>query len=419
MLLPQLSQAATAEYASIVLNGTKLSAVYPVINGSTMVPMYVVSQDIGAQITWDNVQKKATIVKEGINIQLTLDKTTAIVNSNTAQMRNPPIIMDNRVLVPISFVASTFGYTIGWDNSTKTATLTSKQAISGVEWSGNTLTVRAAGPVQPKIGYVANPDRLTVDVPQAAFSGALPKPAPGQEGHLSVADNPQVKEIRYSYYDPATSTIRIVVDLKGTQAYDVLQTGTAGIIQVKLTPSTAKYKVVIDPGHGDFDNGATSITGRYEKDFNLSMGLKVFALLKQVPQIQPYLTRSDDTFITLAGRTSFANNLPADVFVSIHGNAFPNNPDVNGVETFYNRSGESVTLANIMHAQLLKSTGFADRNVRFGDLHVIRETTMPAVLLEVGYLSNAMNESMMYTDGFQNRVAQSIVDGIKQFLKIQ
>ncbi|WP_238322824.1 N-acetylmuramoyl-L-alanine amidase family protein [Gorillibacterium massiliense] len=203
----------------------------------------------------------------------------------------------------------------------------------------------------------------------------------------------------------------------GKIGYHVEKDGTDGIIQVKL--SNILYRVVIDPGHGDQDPGAATFTGKKEKDFNLAMGNKVMKLLEAIPQIQAYTTRSDDTFLTLQERSSMANTLKADVYVSIHGNSFPNNPSVNGVETYYNRSDESVTLANIIHRNVVAATGFVDRSVRFGDLHVVRETTMPATLVEVGYLSNQMNEAAMFTEDFQNRVAQAIVNGIKEFLKIQ
>jgi N-acetylmuramoyl-L-alanine amidase len=65
------------------------------------------------------------------------------------------------------------------------------------------------------------------------------------------------------------------------------------------------------------------------------------------------------------------------------------------------------------------ATGFPDRGVRFGDFHVIRETSMPAVLLEVGYMSNAIEDAALANNDFRNRVAASIVNGIKDYLKVK
>ncbi|MNN62804.1 N-acetylmuramoyl-L-alanine amidase LytC precursor [compost metagenome] len=104
--------------------------------------------------------------------------------------------------------------------------------------------------------------------------------------------------------------------------------------------------------------------------------------------------------------------------MSIHGNSLDTvktgvNPS--GSETYYTRD-ESIPLANVMHKHLVAATGLSDRKVRYSSLHVTRETVMPAVLLEVGYLSNASDETLMYTEEFQQRVAEGIVAGIKEYL---
>ncbi|WP_085523739.1 N-acetylmuramoyl-L-alanine amidase family protein [Tuberibacillus sp. Marseille-P3662] len=175
------------------------------------------------------------------------------------------------------------------------------------------------------------------------------------------------------------------------------------------------YKVVIDPGHGGKDKGSTSASGRYEKAFTLSLGKKVEKMLKKEPDIKVYMTRDDDSFISQTSRyrPKFANKLNADIFISIHGNTF-SNPDVSGTQTFYYHDG-SLPLAETMQKHVAKATGFSDRGVKRKDLFVVRDTNMPAVLIEVGFLSNPQDEAKMYTDPFQKRVAASIVDGIKEY----
>ncbi|WJH34148.1 N-acetylmuramoyl-L-alanine amidase [Paenibacillus sp. CC-CFT747] len=213
--------------------------------------------------------------------------------------------------------------------------------------------------------------------------------------------------------DPATSTIRVVVDLKVKSGYSLIEDGSKGQVVVQL--KNAKYKVVLDAGHGDQDPGAISISGKQEKDFNLTMVLKVKKILDQNPNIQVYLTRSDDTFVTLDGRCEFANNLGANVFVSIHGNKWV--PSTSGSETYYWRP-ESLSLANIMHKNLVAAAGLPDRQVRQNDFRVVKYTNMPAVLLEVGYLSSPNDEPQMFNAAFQDRVAGGIANGIKQYLNL-
>lgn len=72
-----------------------------------------------------------------------------------------------------------------------------------------------------------------------------------------------------------------------------------------------------------------------------------------------------------------------------------------------------------MHKHVLSATGFTDRKVKNANYQVLRETTMPATLLEVGFLSNATEESILFSDSFQNRVAQAIVDGLKEYFGVK
>lgn len=180
--------------------------------------------------------------------------------------------------------------------------------------------------------------------------------------------------------------------------------------------SNTTYKVVIDPGHGGTDVGSTGSSGKQEKDFTLSVSKKVKKLLEQEPQIEVFMTRTDDSFISQESRfrPKYANKLNADVFISIHGNTF-SDPSVSGTETFYYHSN-SLRLAEILQKQVVEATGFRDRGKKKGDLFVVKDTKMPAALIEVGYLTNPQDESKMWTDDFQSRVAASIVEGIKEYI---
>lgn len=212
------------------------------------------------------------------------------------------------------------------------------------------------------------------------------------------------------------------MDLSGARNYSLLNANDGYVIidlnvdQSYPSKGSGKPLVVIDAGHGGTDPGAISVTKKKEKDLNLSIVKKVEALLKKETQLDYVLTRSTDVYVTLQDRAKLANNLNADVFVSIHANS--GSATASGVETYYTRQ-ESVPFANVMHKYLVKSSGLSDRKVRAKSLHVTRETTMPAVLLEVGYLSNKSDEALLYTEKFQNSVAQGVVDGIKEYLGLK
>jgi N-acetylmuramoyl-L-alanine amidase len=178
------------------------------------------------------------------------------------------------------------------------------------------------------------------------------------------------------------------------------------------------YKVVIDPGHGGEDSGATSVTGRYEKEFTLSLSLAIAAKLAEDPQLQIELTRTDDAFISTREqfRPEFANNLQADLFISIHGNTFED-ASASGTESFYYHE-ESLAFAGIIHKHVVQATGFKDRGVKYENFYVLRDTEMPSVLLELGYLTNPANEASMWTYSFQDAVAAAIGDGIREYLQL-
>lgn len=179
------------------------------------------------------------------------------------------------------------------------------------------------------------------------------------------------------------------------------------------------FKVVIDPGHGGEDPGSKGASGLYEKDFTLGLSKKVVERLKENPDFEVYMTREDDTFLSAKERhrPNFANELLADMYISIHGNTF-RNASVSGTETYYYRE-ESLALADTIHKHLINATKFSDRGVRKEEYFVLKDTTMPAVLLEIGYLTNPQDEQMMLREDFQETVAHAIYEGIIEYYNMQ
>lgn len=174
-----------------------------------------------------------------------------------------------------------------------------------------------------------------------------------------------------------------------------------------------KIKIVIDPGHGGKDPGAVGKDGKMEKDYTLSLGLKVVELLEKDSRFQPRLTRSTDTFIELGVRANIANDWNSDALVSIHGNTYEDK-NISGTETYY-RYDNSLQLAQSIHKQIVEAMGFRDREVREDQLKVLTYSNMPAALVEVGYLTNPEEEGVMLGADGQARAAQAIVEGIKQY----
>lgn len=176
-----------------------------------------------------------------------------------------------------------------------------------------------------------------------------------------------------------------------------------------------KKIIVIDAGHGDKDPGAIGVTGKKEKDFNLTIALKVEKLLKDHPSITVLLTRKADIFLELKERSDFANKANADAFISIHANSYQATSA--GTETHYTRS-DSKGLATILQKYTMLSTGLKDRGLKTGKLYVTKNTKMPACLLEPAYLSNPVEELLLYNTEFQDTFALNISKGICEFFGV-
>lgn len=175
-------------------------------------------------------------------------------------------------------------------------------------------------------------------------------------------------------------------------------------------PRTKDVTVMIDAGHGGQDTGAISVRGRYEKDLNLRVAQMVYTILSVDGTVTPRLMRATDQFIAPLERVRIANEMRVDLFVSIHANMAPS-PLVQGVESFYWRE-DSLFFATALHKAVLDAVGTNDRGVRKQRFAVVRATTMPAVLLELGFLSNASEEAKLHDEVTQRRIAEGIAGAI-------
>ena len=180
--------------------------------------------------------------------------------------------------------------------------------------------------------------------------------------------------------------------------------------------------VILDPGHGGRDPGAVR-SGVRESDLNLAVTRKVLQLIENDGLIRAYTTRNSDVHlhdvpaVDLRMRPELGNHI-GDMFVSIHFNA-STNTNANGIETYYRPSTiddfrllSSRRLADIMHRHKLNNLGSNDRHVRDANFAVLRYSTIPAVLLEIGFMSNPAEFARIQTTEFQWQAAWAIYQGI-------
>ena len=169
--------------------------------------------------------------------------------------------------------------------------------------------------------------------------------------------------------------------------------------------------IVIDPGHGRHDLGASDSLV-YEKHINLDVARRLDRTLRQLGY-RTVLTRADDSFLPLDARAAIANRYRNSVFVSIHFNSSYKNK-VSGIETFY-RSSQSKPFADLVQKELIRNIGAVDRGVKTANFVVIKKTNNPSILVEGGFVSNQRERDAMTDPRYRQAVADSIARGIVAF----
>ena len=277
---------------------------------------------------------------------------------------------------------------------------------------------------------MSNPSRIVVDVFSSERQEKVKRPV--------IASNTQV-----------TKNNQSSTDMKTKRPDDLPKDITLGAaLGLKIRT------IVIDPGHGGKDPGAV-YNGLKEKDIVLEISKYLYEYLKADPDLNIHLTRNKDVFIPLEERTAIANKLKADIFVSIHANAAKNKA-ASGLETFvfnvtndraalevaalenqattksisdlqgilkdilkYSKLEESVSLAGSVQSCLVKNVGASSKQnlgVKQAPFYVLVGATMPAILVETGFISNNNDAAKLKSSAYRKKVAKGIYDGIKEYI---
>lgn len=423
LTLPQMVSAAVPSASSLVKimldQREVISDVSPIIrNDRTLVPIRVISENLGAQVTWNSTTKTVIIHKQGDRLELAVNSQTVVKNSTSYIIDVAPTIHMGRTLVPLRFISEHLGIQVTWNSATHTVSLQNPPPPPPVDpvtppaiesgWVESIMVQKDQVVIRTtmdkpdvKVFFLEDPNRAVIEVVYTK---------PGEMGEIVPLESLLIQGVRYSHFNNSPDTTRVVLDL--SDRVDVTTEVRGNEIWLTLTPKI--FKVVIDAGHGGTDPGGIGVTGYYEKDFNLDLTFRLIELLASNPRIQVILTRTDDRLLELEDRVKMANDVKADLFISIHANKFTRST-VRGIETYYLRDN-SKDLATAIHTVLLPITGFTDRGVKQGNFKVIRETTMPAALLEIGFLSNPEEEAQLLSPDFRQKVAEGITQAVIQYL---
>jgi len=212
--------------------------------------------------------------------------------------------------------------------------------------------------------------------------------------------------------------------MRPTVEYELLSPAVTKLVSVKFrdkAESANQLTVLIDPGHGGKDPGATAIDKKTtEKELNLDVALRLNRILKDLG-FNTMMTRSDDRYVDLASRSGMANNNYVDFFMSIHFNAFTNS--AKGIETLYYPNEitdeypiDNRKMANLFHSEITEALKRPSRGItpRPG-LHVLNKTKMPAILAELGFLTNAEEFEQIKKDEYREMAARALAASIVRY----
>jgi N-acetylmuramoyl-L-alanine amidase len=257
------------------------------------------------------------------------------------------------------------------------------------------------------------------DFPDALVAGAL---AGKQSEPLFMTSNNYLPATTYSAMSSAANQ-PLMVTIIGSSG--VISDQVKGNIEGTVQPTylLAGKTIVVDPGHGGPDPGAIGLNGTYEKNNTLATGLMLADYLRSAGA-KVVMTRSTDVSVAtgtysqssdLQARVDIANNIKADLFISIHNNSATSQLAY-GTETYYSSgstaANQSLRLGQSVQAQVVQQIGLYNRGVKDAAFVVINKTTMPAVLVELGFISNLNETAKLCSPDFQNRAAFGIYRGI-------
>lgn len=520
--------AAGATEVALVVNGSPVRADVPprILSGRTMVPIRIVSENLGAQVDWDAASRSIAIRRGQRRVHLAVGQTEAVIDERPVALDVAPVILDGRTLVPLRFVGEALGAEVAWDEASRTVSVRPGQhgltdvsvhpdsdrgrlrlhlsgaaevqvtavdggsggrpqiivdlshtetllaqpefpvglagvvrgrvgphpadpttlrvvleleqavpyrmaradngrdvvlefpyRVTGVrhvqDQDGQAVFIEANGPVSPRSSTLSDPPRIVIDLPGTTAG-------PGLSPSLDVGEG-VVRRVRAAQFDH--DTVRVVVDLTQDVDYTVQPVHHGVVIKTRRPgnvepwgPVLAGRTIVIDAGHGGKDPGSTSHSGIHEKHIVLQMAQLTAQVLTEAGA-RVVMIRSDDRFIDLYDRAHMANTSGGHAFISIHANAY-HNSSLHGTETYYYPgSVPGQRLAQLLHRELLAALGLPDRGVRSADFVVLRETRMPAALVEAAYITHPEGERLLTDPQGQMAVAQAILRALVAFFQ--
>lgn len=406
--------------AGVLVNNRTLKTEFsPYIKqGRTFVPIREITENLGADVKWNNRDKSIKISLNGDVIDMKINSPNVRVNGKKISLDNaqaPQLALyssprkETKTMVPLRFISETFGYDVDWNNDKVRAEISTNKTKSIVEddkkenSNKNTKNNKSKNKNTKKVASKTKNSNSKSIFDSNYFESNIEK----------SETNKITKEIKGGNKDKIFDQAEL----------DKSDEKKNRVIKDKIEVN-GKLKIVIDPGHGGKDSGAVALDGEtYEKTVNLLVAERLMDKLSANSEISPTITRTRDEYIKLLDRAGVSNDGDAHLFLSIHFNS-ADNSSAKGIEVLY-ASEKNVRIkdtvqkdfASCLQKALIKETGAVDRGIKNRPaIIVLNKTKNVAALAELGFLSNEDDLENIKDPDYIDKLAQGLYNGIEDYM---
>ena len=409
--------------AGVLVNNRTLKTEFsPYIKqGRTFVPIREITENLGADVKWNNRDKSIKISLNGDVIDMKINSPNVRVNGKKISLDNaqaPQLALyssprkETKTMVPLRFISETFGYDVDWNNDKVRAEISTNKTESIVEDEKK-----------------ENSNKNNKNTKNNKSNNKNTKKVASK---TKTSDSKSIFDSNYFQSNVEKSeTNKITKEIKGgnkDKIFDQAELDKSDekknrVIKDKIEVN-GKLKIVIDPGHGGKDSGAVALDGEtYEKTVNLLVAERLMDKLSANSEISPTITRTRDEYIKLLDRAGVSNDGDAHLFLSIHFNS-ADNSSAKGIEVLY-ASEKNVRIkdtvqkdfASCLQKALIKETGAVDRGIKNRPaIIVLNKTKNVAALAELGFLSNEDDLENIKDPDYIDKLAQGLYNGIEYYM---
>lgn len=396
-----------------------------IVSGSAVVnAKKVFSTTMGLSYTFSSKNNTLTLKNDNTKVVFTMNSTKVLVNGEEDKVSIAPFRLKNcangtaYTMVPAKYTAEIFGYEYNWNNKTVTSEIYQEGAVNG-------LTAAADA-------------SICFTLPKAVSSGAVKNSDKYWNKNFTITINGDYREYlkkhpisirnkvvtKYAVALNSSGNTQITFTTSKLQGYKVNVKEDVVWIDVGNPKDIYENIVVLDCGHGGYDSGAVGGSAK-EKELTYKI-LYTYAKTyfnKESSKVKAYWTRHDDTYVSLYDRAAYAKNIGADLFISLHMNSA--SASAKGTEVFYSLSNNSKlknglnsqTMASMFLKSMVSVMGTTNRGVKTAKYVVIHKNTVPAVLIELGFISNSSERAKLTNTSYQKKAAKKIYETTEEIFK--